>query len=72
MPSKLDQLKSMTTIVADTGDIDSIKAFHPTDCMPRISVATTKPRPIPKRKSSGRIIYRPAMLSPAIGKIISG
>ena len=32
MPSKLDQLKSMTTIVADTGDIDSIKAFHPTDC----------------------------------------
>ena len=32
MPSKLDQLKSMTTIVADTGDIDSIKAFQPTDC----------------------------------------
>ena len=32
MPSKLDQLKSMTTIVADTGDIDSIQAFHPTDC----------------------------------------
>ena len=32
MPSKLDQLKAMTTIVADTGDIDSIKAFQPTDC----------------------------------------
>ncbi len=32
MPSKLDQLKSMTTIVADTGDIEAIKAFHPTDC----------------------------------------
>ncbi len=32
MPSKLDQLKSMTTIVADTGDMDSIRAFQPTDC----------------------------------------
>jgi transaldolase len=32
MPSKLDQLKSMTTIVADTGDIESIRAYKPTDC----------------------------------------
>ena len=32
MASKLDQLKSMTTIVADTGDMDSIRAFQPTDC----------------------------------------
>ena len=32
MPSKLDQLKSMTTIVADTGDMESIRAFKPTDC----------------------------------------
>ncbi len=32
MSSKLDQLKSMTTIVADTGDMDSIRAFQPTDC----------------------------------------
>lgn len=32
MPTKLDQLKAMTTVVADTGDIGSIKAFHPTDC----------------------------------------
>lgn len=32
MPSKLDQLKSMTVVVADTGDIASIKAFQPTDC----------------------------------------
>jgi transaldolase len=30
--SKLDQLKAMTTIVADTGDIGSIRAFKPTDC----------------------------------------
>ena len=32
MPSKLDQLKTMTTVVADTGDMDSIRAFQPTDC----------------------------------------
>ncbi len=32
MTSKLDQLKSMTTVVADTGDIGAIKAFQPTDC----------------------------------------
>lgn len=32
MPSKLDQLKAMTTIVADTGDMGAISAFKPTDC----------------------------------------
>ncbi|HWJ75800.1 MAG TPA: transaldolase [Kaistia sp.] len=32
MPSKLDQLKSMTTVVADTGDLEAIKTFHPVDC----------------------------------------
>jgi len=32
MSSKLEQLKSMTTIVADTGDMASIGAFKPTDC----------------------------------------
>ena len=32
MSSKLDQLKSMTTIVADTGDMASIGVFKPTDC----------------------------------------
>jgi transaldolase len=30
--SKLDQLRAMTTVVADTGDMDAIRAFHPTDC----------------------------------------
>lgn len=32
LASKLDQLKSMTTIVADTGDMEAIRAFKPTDC----------------------------------------
>lgn len=32
MASKLDQLKAMTTVVADSGDIDTIKAYKPTDC----------------------------------------
>lgn len=32
MVSKLDQLKSMTVIVADTGDMAAIAAFKPIDC----------------------------------------
>lgn len=36
MPTLLEQLREMTTIVIDTGDIQSIKQFHPTD-------ATTNP-----------------------------
>ena len=31
MPSKLDQLRAMTTVVADTGDLDSIGVYKPTD-----------------------------------------
>ncbi len=49
MPSKLDQLKSMTTIVADTGDIESIRVFQPTDC-------TTNPSLI--LKASGMPQYK--------------
>ena len=36
MNSKLDQLKAMTDVVADTGDVEAIKRFHPLD-------ATTNP-----------------------------
>ncbi len=36
MANKLDQLKKMTTVVCDTGDINSIKKYEPTD-------ATTNP-----------------------------
>jgi transaldolase len=36
MTSKLDQLKTMTDVVADTGDIDAIAKYHPLD-------ATTNP-----------------------------
>ena len=36
MTSKLDQLKTMTLVVADTGDIEAIRKFHPED-------ATTNP-----------------------------
>ncbi len=32
MVSKLEQLKKMTVVVADTGDMDSIRAFGATDC----------------------------------------
>ncbi|MBM3207972.1 MAG: transaldolase, partial [Chlamydiae bacterium] len=34
--SKLDQLKQFTTIVADTGEFEELKKYHPTD-------ATTNP-----------------------------
>ncbi len=36
MPSKLEQLRAMSTVVADTGDMESIRTFRPTD-------ATTNP-----------------------------
>jgi len=36
MPSKLDQLKAMTTVVADTGDMDAIRRYRAVD-------ATTNP-----------------------------
>jgi transaldolase len=32
MSSKLDQLKAMTVVVADTGDMGAIEAFRPQDC----------------------------------------
>lgn len=48
--NKLDQLKAMTTVVIDTGDIDSIKKFHPTD-------ATTNPSLI--LSASQKPQYRP-------------
>ena len=32
MTSKLEQLKTMTTVVADTGDLATVKKFKPTDC----------------------------------------
>jgi transaldolase len=36
MANQLDELKKVTTVVSDTGDIEAIRAFHPTD-------ATTNP-----------------------------
>jgi transaldolase len=32
MVSKLDQLRSMTTVVADTGDIEAVRRLKPVDC----------------------------------------
>ncbi len=47
--NSLDQLKEMTTIVADTGDIESIKKFQPTD-------ATTNPSLILKAARDDRYL----------------
>ena len=32
MASKLDQLRAMTVIVADTGDIEAVRRLKPQDC----------------------------------------
>jgi transaldolase len=32
MPSKLDQLRAMTVVVADTGDLDAVRRLRPQDC----------------------------------------
>ena len=40
MPTLLDQLKSMTVVVADTGDIKSIKKFTPRDATTNPSLIT--------------------------------
>ncbi len=32
MPSKLDQLRAMTVVVADTGDIETVRRLKPQDC----------------------------------------
>lgn len=56
MTSKLEQLKSMTTVVADTGDLDAIAEWRPED-------ATTNPSLLLKAASSEA--YRP-MLDQAV------
>ncbi|MCB1646287.1 MAG: transaldolase [Pseudomonadales bacterium] len=47
MPSQLEQLKTLSTVVADTGDIDAINRFRPED-------ATTNPSLILKAVTSGK------------------
>jgi transaldolase len=38
MTSKLDQLRQMSTIVADTGDIEAVRQFKPQDCTTNPSI----------------------------------
>lgn len=52
MANKLEQLKSMTTVVADTGDIDSIRRFKPQD-------ATTNPSLL--LQAAQLEVYRPLL-----------
>lgn len=49
MANTLEQLKSYTTIVADTGDIEAIKRYQPED-------ATTNPSLILKQLKSLNIV----------------
>ena len=50
MSSQLEQLKSMTTVVADTGDFESIKEFKPVD-------ATTNPSLLLKALGDEKYLY---------------
>lgn len=38
MTNKLDQLRQMSTVVADTGDIDAVRQFKPEDCTTNPSI----------------------------------
>jgi transaldolase len=38
MPTKVDQLRSMTTVVADTGDIEAVRKLKPVDCTTNPSI----------------------------------
>ncbi|MCA8881451.1 MAG: transaldolase [Rhodobacteraceae bacterium] len=38
MASKLDQLRAMTTVVADTGDIEAVRKLKPVDCTTNPSI----------------------------------
>jgi transaldolase len=64
MASKLDQLREMTVVVADTGDIDAIKKFKPVDC-------TTNPSLV--LKAIGLPVYEPILADAvAWGKKLGG
>ena len=38
MTSKLDQLRTMSIVVADTGDIEAVRRFKPQDCTTNPSI----------------------------------
>jgi transaldolase len=49
MPSKLDQLRAMTVVVADTGDLDAVRRLKPQDCTtnPTLILKAVETRPMP-------------------------
>ena len=58
MTSKLEALRQMSTVVADTGDMESIKAFKPTDSTTNptlILKAAQLPAYSPSRRRGGRL-----------------
>ena len=52
MPSKLDQLRAMTVVVADTGDIDAVRRLKPQDCTtnPTLLLKAAEIRPMRHRR----------------------
>ena len=68
MPSKLDQLRAMTVVVADTGDLDAVRRLKPQDC-------TTNPTLLLKAVENpayGAPRRRGADLGPRAGRLPRG
>lgn len=64
MPSVLDQLRAMTTVVADTGDVDAVRRLNPVDC-------TTNPSLVLSALQGGgaqELIEREIRHAQAVGK----
>ena len=54
MPSKLDQLRAMTVVVADTGDLDAVRRLNPRTAPRTRPSCSRRSRPRPMRDSSTR------------------
>ena len=63
MADKLTQLKALTTVVADTGDIEAIKRYQPIDATTNLSVNLIwKPSPTLECMLSGQNLLNSSQL----------
>ncbi len=62
MTSKLDQLRAMTTVVADTGDIEAVARLKPVDCTtnPTIVLQGARHADVRRRDQGSRVLGQEA------------
>ena len=58
MASALDQLRDMTVVVADTGDVEAIRALKPIDCTTNPSIVLKALQSPAFRQSSISVLKR--------------